>query len=147
MIKIIGHWRIRTKIIQSKIPFDQQENFYENVPEIFVAPCVEHPLFKDNFGRRHTDPPCDLRCECSKLSDGRCENCKTRCYLINFNSAKMKVTKNAKNIELISLNDYLKKIKSMLFFSFCNFCKNVKCSLDNPDYFDELESKKVFGEL
>ena len=59
----------------------------------------------------------------------------------------MKVTEKPENIELISLNDYLKNIKTMLFFSFCNFCKNVKCSLDNPDYFDELKSKKVFGEF
>ena len=70
MIKIIGCWCIRTKVIQSKIPFDQQENFYENVPEIFVAPCIEHLLFKDNFGRRPTDLTYDLRCECSKLSNG-----------------------------------------------------------------------------
>ena len=57
------------------------------------------------------------------------------------------MTEKPKNIELISLNDYLKKIKSMLFFSFCKFCKKVKFSLDNPDYFDELKGKKVFGEF
>ena len=49
MIQIIVCWCIRTKIIQSEIPFDQQKNFNENVDEIFVAPCVKHPLFKDNF--------------------------------------------------------------------------------------------------
>ena len=38
MIQIIGCWYLRTKIIQSETPFDQQENFYENVDEIFVAP-------------------------------------------------------------------------------------------------------------
>ena len=57
------------------------------------------------------------------------------------------MTEKPKNIELISLNDYLKNIKSMLFFSFCKFCKKVKFSLDNPDYFDELNGKKVFGEF
>ena len=147
MIQIIGCMCIRTKIIQSEIPFDQQEHFYENVDEIFVDPCVEHPLFKDNFGRRRTNLPYDLCCECSKLSNGRCENCKTKCYLINFNSVKMKMTEKPKNIELISLNYYLKNIKNMLFFSFCKTCKKLKCSLDNPDYFDELKSKKVFGEF
>ena len=35
----------------------------------------------------------------------------------------------------------------MLFFSFCKTCKKLECSLDNPDYFDELKSKKVFGEF
>ena len=115
MIQIIGCWYIRTKIIQSETPFDQQENFYENVDEIFVAPCVEDPLFKNNFGHCRTNPLYDLQYECSKLSNGRCDNCKTRCYLINFNSVKMKMTEEPKNIELISLNDYLKNIKSMLF--------------------------------
>ena len=147
MIQITGCWCIRTKIIPSEIPFDEQENFYENIDEIFVAPCAEYPLFKDNFGRCCTDLPYDLRYEYSKLSTGRCENCKTRCYLINFNSVKMKMTEKTKNVELISLNDYLKNIKSMLFCSFCKFCKKVKCSLDNPDYFDESKGKKVFGEF
>ena len=142
MIQIIGCWFIKTK----NIPFDQQENFYGNVYQIFVGPCVEYLLFKDNFGRRRTNPPFDLPCECSKLCNGRYENYKTRCYLIKFNSVKMKMTEKPKNIELISLNDYLKDIKSLLFFS-CKFCKKVKCSLDNPDYFDELKCKKVFGKL
>ena len=34
----------------------------------------------------------------------------------------------------------------MLFFSFCKFCKKVKCSLDNPDYVDELKGKTVLDE-
>ena len=35
----------------------------------------------------------------------------------------------------------------MLFFSFCKFCKKVKCSLDNPHSSDELKSKMVLGEF
>ena len=58
----------------------------------------------------------------------------------------MKMTEKAKNIRIISFNDYLKNIKSMLFFSFCKFCKKVKCSLDNPDYVDELKGKTVLDE-
>ena len=35
----------------------------------------------------------------------------------------------------------------MLFFSFCKYCEMIKCSLDNPNYYDELKDKKVFGEI
>ena len=113
----------------------------------FVIPCAEHPLFKDCIGRRRTDPPFDLPCECLEFNKGRCNNCKIRCFIINYNSLKMKMIKKRKNIEIISLDDYLKNLKSMLFFSFCKCCKMVKCSLDNPNYYDELKGKKTFGEI
>ena len=57
----------KAKMIQSEIPFDQQETFFTNVEEIFVAPCVKHPLFKDVLGRRRTYLQFGLPHECSKL--------------------------------------------------------------------------------
>ena len=85
-------------MIHSEIPFDQQETFLANVNEIFDAPCVENSLFKDVLGHCCINPPFDLPCECSEFSNDCCENCKTRCYLINSNSVKMKMTEKAKNI-------------------------------------------------
>ena len=59
----------------------------------------------------------------------------------------MKMIEKPKNMEVISLDDYLKNIKSMLLFNFCKCCKMVKCFLDDPNYYDELKGKKVFGEI
>ena len=59
----------------------------------------------------------------------------------------MKMIEKPKNMEVISLDDYLKNIKSMLLFNFCKCCKMVKYFLDNPNYYDELKGKKVFGEI
>ena len=54
----------KAKMIQSEIPFDQQETFFANVDEIFIAPCVKHPLFKDVLGRRRTYLQFGLQHEC-----------------------------------------------------------------------------------
>ena len=113
-------------MIQSEIPFDHQETFFANVDEIFVAPCIEHQLFKDVVASRHTNPPFDLPCECSKLSNGWCENCKTSCYLINSNSVKVKMTEKTKNNGLISFKYYYKKkLKACHFLVFVNFVKRL----------------------
>ena len=64
MIQIIACWCIRIKIIDSGISFSEQENFHESFNEIYVAPSAEHLLFKDRIGRRCTNPPFDLPCEC-----------------------------------------------------------------------------------
>ena len=57
----------KAKMIQSEISFDQQETFFANVDEIFVAPCVQHALFKDVLERRRTYLQFGLPRECSKL--------------------------------------------------------------------------------
>ena len=131
MIQLSGCWCIRRKIIEPGISISAQENFHENVNEIYVAPCSEHPVSKYCFGRRRTDLPFKLPCECWELN--RHNNCKTRCFIINYHSLKLKMTHKPNNLDIISLNDYLKNIKSMLFFSFCKFCKRVKHSLDYPN--------------
>ena len=147
MIEIIACWCIRRKIIEYGISFSEQKNFHESVNEIYVAPCAEHPLFKDRFGRRCTNPPFDLPCECLEFNKGWSSNCKTRCFIINYNSLKLKMIEKLRNIKIIFFDDYLKNIKSMLFFSFCKGCKKVKCCLDNPNSYDELKGKKVLGEI
>ena len=81
MIQLVACWCIRRKIIESGISCSEQENFHENFNEIYVAPCTEHPLFKDRIGRPHTDPPFDLPCECLEFNKGRCSNCKIRFLL------------------------------------------------------------------
>ena len=59
----------------------------------------------------------------------------------------MKMTEKAKNIKLISLKYYLKKLRSCCFLAFVNFVKKLNVSLDNPHSSDELKSKMVLGEF
>ena len=54
----------KAKMIQSEIPFDQQETFFANVDEIFVASCIKNLLFKDVLGRRRTYLQFGLPHEC-----------------------------------------------------------------------------------
>ena len=132
MIQLSGCSCIRKKIIEPGISFSEKENFNEDLNEIYVAPCSELSLSKYRFGRRRTDLPFKQPCECLELNKGRCNNCKTRCFIINHHSLKLKMTEKSNNIDMISLDDYLKTIKSMLFFSFCKFWKRIKHSLVNP---------------
>ena len=101
MIQIVACWCIRRKIIEFGISFSEKENVHGNCNEIYVTFCAKHPLFKDCIGRRYTDPPLDLPCECLEFNKGRCNNCKIRCFIINYNSLKMKMIKKRKNIEII----------------------------------------------
>ena len=110
---------------------------------MFVAPCPRHPHFKERIRSRFTN----IRCTCTQLTKGRCNNCKFICFNINFLADKIKVESYfgiPSTIEIKPIERYLMMdIKSMLFFYFCRGCFKVRCSPDNPDSIS-LIKKKTF---
>ena len=86
--------------------------------------------------------------KCLLQDRGRCTNCKTKCFTLNFvvNKPKLMSEWVSENINLKPINEYLKKdVDSMIFWHYCQNCFKIVCSLDNFDEKDFLKSKKIFG--
>ena len=50
------------------------------------------------------------------------------------------------SIKLKSINEYVRKdLKSILFWQFCKNCMKIVCSLNNPEEFEFLKGKKIWG--
>ena len=124
-----------------------KSKFYENIKDVNVVPCPRHLLFKERF----TNVNVNISCKCLSLKRGRCNNCKTRCFTLNFIADKIKIFSLLdvpSDVHLKKIDDYLENdIKSMISFNFCYNCIKVYCSLDDPKEFDEIKGKQVFGEI
>ena len=134
MIQIIVCHCAKQRFREANVSFHFQEEFYDYIEDIFVVPCERHPLFKQCFGGGVVD----VKCSCLHFDKGRCNNCKTRCFNLNFVADKIKAAEVANvsaGVKLMNIKDYLWDIKILLCFYFCFKSFKVYCNLDNPELF------------
>ena len=129
---------------EASVDFYTDTKFYSAAQGVFVAPFEAHLLFKERFLNAGIKMPC----KCLLQNRGRCTNCKTKCFTLNFAVNKLKLMSEwvPENINLKPINEYLKKdVDSMIFWHYCQNCFKIVFSLDNFDEKDFLKSKKIFG--
>lgn len=107
--------------------------------------CPRHLIFKDRF----RNVAVDISCKCLEQPRGCCKYCKTKCFNLNFVADKIKVSQLSdvpSGVELQTIAEYLKvDIKGLLFLHFCKNCMEIACNLANPNEFDLIRVKKVWG--
>ena len=98
--------------------FYKEQKFYQDVKDVYVAPCSTHPMFKDRFRNVEVD----ISCKCLQQQTGRCSNCKTKCFTLKFIADKVKVLDLSvvpETVQLKTIDDYMKKnIKSIPVLNF-----------------------------
>ena len=117
--------------------------FIKILTEYLLLPSPDTPISRK--GRyRFTD----ILCKCLELQKGRCNNCKTICFNLNFLAKKVKLGHYfdvLSTLDIIPIEQYLDNIKSMLLFYFCRDCFKVQCSLDHPKYVSLIKKKLPYG--
>ena len=116
------------KLRGNGVDFYSSKRFYQNIEEIFVAPCSRHPFFKERIGSRFID----VTCNCANREKGRCNNCKIICYNLNVLADKIKIARFRDvpaEVKIKAIEQHLSDIKSELFFYFCRGCFKVQCLL------------------
>ena len=144
LIQIIACRCTEQKLREAGAGFYTETKFYPEIKDVFVVPCERHPMFKERFSNTRTEMSCKFLLQ----DTGRCTNCITKCFTLNFVADKLKLLPESvpDSIKLKPIDEYLKKdIKSMLFWHFCKNCMKIVCSLDNTEEFEFLKGKKVWG--
>lgn len=86
MIQIIACQCIKQKFSEAGVAYYTKQKFYLEI-KVFVAPCSRRPLFKDKF--RYVQ--IDTSCKFMEQERGTCNNCKVKCFNLNFTANKIKV--------------------------------------------------------
>ena len=133
------------KFRDAGVDFYSETKLYQDIKDVYVGPCPQHPLFKERF--RNTNV--DLSCRCLEQGRVPCSNWKTCCFTLNFVADKIKVYLCLLYLIVFNwkqLKDIWKKdIISMLFSYFCKSCSKIVCSLDNPIEYDLIRGKEMWG--
>ena len=144
LIQIIACRCTEQKLREAGAGFYTETKFYPEIKDVFVVPCERHPMFKERFSNTRIE----MSYKCLLQDSGRCTTCNTKFFTLNFVANKLKFLPEfiPDSIKLKPIDEYLKKdIKSMLFWHFCKNCMKIVCSLDNPEEFEFLKGKKVWG--
>ena len=67
--------------------FYKEQKFYENIEDVYVVTCPHHPQFKYLFMNSNFE----IGCHCLMLKKGRCNGCKTFCFILNCVANKIKI--------------------------------------------------------
>ena len=147
MVQIICCRCTQQQLRDAGVDFHKEQNFYQDVKNVFVAPCSTHPMFKDRFRNVEVD----ICCKYLQQQTERCSDCKKSCFTLNFVAYKVKALDLSvvpETLQLKTVDNYLKKnIKSMLFFHFCRNFMKIGYSLDNPDKFHLIKGKKLWESI
>ena len=125
MIQIICCSCTQQKLRRNGVDFYSNKRFYQNIEEMFVAPCSTHPFIKERIGSRFID----VICNCANLEKGRCNNCKIICYHLIFLADKIKIARFGDvpaEVEIKTIEQYLSDIQKRVIFCFCCGCFKVQ---------------------
>ena len=118
MIQIIVCSCTKSKFRNAGINFYLRQKLYKNIKDVYVLPCPWHLLFNERFRNVNVN----ISCKCLSLKTGRWNNCKARCFTLNFIADKIKIFSLLDvpiNVQFTEIDDYLENdIKSMLFLFF-----------------------------
>ena len=87
MIQIVCCECTQPKLRGHGVDLYSNKRFYQNIEKNFVAPCSKHPLFKENISQRFNH----MKCNCTSLEKGPCNNCKIICFNLNSLAEKIKI--------------------------------------------------------
>ena len=82
---------------------------------MYVLPCPRHPMFKDRF----RNDAIDISCKCLEQSRGYCNNCKTKCFTLNFIADKVKISQLLDvpdDVQFKTIDNYLKETSKVCCF-------------------------------
>ena len=144
MIQIISCICTEQKLREAGAAFYTEIKKFSEIKNVFVVLCERHPMFRERFANAHVE----MFCKCLLQDNGRCKNCKTKCFTLKSVVSKCKLLPKSVSIsiKLKPINEYLRKdLKSMLFWHFCKNCVKVVGSLNNPEEFEFLKGKRIWG--